>query len=164
MGPVAPRHVGSSQTRARTRVPCIGRQILNHCATREALNGNLKNRSGKKESRHVWSLHKCLDDLASQHVQCLCPSGSDSTSREEAPDRPDLGHELIPWLGEGKVPDYKSTRLYPVSAKDNIPLGSKTESWAATTQHVYYDGGNRGAYASKQEDIRQSHRYTMNFK
>ena len=39
MGPVAPRHVGSSQTRARTRVPCIGRQILNHCATREAREG-----------------------------------------------------------------------------------------------------------------------------
>ena len=36
MGLVAPRHVGSSQTRARTRVPCISRQILNHCATREA--------------------------------------------------------------------------------------------------------------------------------
>ena len=36
-GPAAPRHVGSSQTRARTRVPCISRQILNHCATREAL-------------------------------------------------------------------------------------------------------------------------------
>ena len=36
-GPATPRHVGSSQTRARTRVPCIGRQILNHCATREAL-------------------------------------------------------------------------------------------------------------------------------
>ena len=35
-GLVAPRHVGSSQTRARTHVPCIGRQILNHCATREA--------------------------------------------------------------------------------------------------------------------------------
>ena len=35
-GPVALRHVGSSQTRARTRVPCISRQILNHCATREA--------------------------------------------------------------------------------------------------------------------------------
>ncbi|KAJ8797011.1 hypothetical protein J1605_001821 [Eschrichtius robustus] len=33
--PVAPRHVGSSRTRARTRVPCIDRQILNHCATRE---------------------------------------------------------------------------------------------------------------------------------
>ena len=35
-GLVAPRHVGSSRTRARTPVPCIGRQILNHCATREA--------------------------------------------------------------------------------------------------------------------------------
>ena len=37
IGLVAPRHVGSSQTRARTRVPRIGRQILNHCTTREAL-------------------------------------------------------------------------------------------------------------------------------
>ena len=37
MGPAAPRHVGSSQTRARTRVPCTSRQTLNHCATREAL-------------------------------------------------------------------------------------------------------------------------------
>ena len=35
-GLVTPRHVGSSQTRAQTRVPCIGRQIPNHCATREA--------------------------------------------------------------------------------------------------------------------------------
>ena len=34
-GLVAPRHVGSSRIRARTRVPCIGRQILNHCTTRE---------------------------------------------------------------------------------------------------------------------------------
>ena len=36
-GLVAPRHVGSSQTRAQTCVPCISRQIPNHCATREAL-------------------------------------------------------------------------------------------------------------------------------
>ena len=35
-GLVTPWHVGSSQTRARTRVPCIGRRTLNHCATREA--------------------------------------------------------------------------------------------------------------------------------
>ena len=35
MGLVALRHVGSSQTRDRTCVPCIGGQILNHCATRE---------------------------------------------------------------------------------------------------------------------------------
>ena len=37
-GLVAPRHVGSSQTRARTRVPCISRRILNHCTTWEAQN------------------------------------------------------------------------------------------------------------------------------
>ena len=36
-GPAAPRHAGSSQARARTRVPCLGRRILNLCATREAL-------------------------------------------------------------------------------------------------------------------------------
>ena len=36
-GPAAPRHVRSSRTGARTRVPCIGRRTLNHCTTREAL-------------------------------------------------------------------------------------------------------------------------------
>ena len=35
-GLAAPRHVGSSRTRARTHVPCISRQVLNPCATREA--------------------------------------------------------------------------------------------------------------------------------
>ena len=34
-GLVAPRLVGSSRTRARTRVPCTGRWTLNHCTTRE---------------------------------------------------------------------------------------------------------------------------------
>ena len=34
-GLVAPWHVGSSRSRDRTHVPCIGRRILNHCATRE---------------------------------------------------------------------------------------------------------------------------------
>ena len=36
MGLVVLQHVGSSQTRARTHAPCIGRWFLNHCATREA--------------------------------------------------------------------------------------------------------------------------------
>ena len=34
-GLIAPWHVGSSRTRARTCVPCIGRRILNHCAARK---------------------------------------------------------------------------------------------------------------------------------
>ena len=49
MGPVAPRHVGSSQTRARTPVPCIGRQTLNHCATREAPTHRLLKRNGLRD-------------------------------------------------------------------------------------------------------------------
>ena len=36
-GLVAPWHVQSSRTRDQTRVPCLGRQILNHCTTREVL-------------------------------------------------------------------------------------------------------------------------------
>ncbi|KAJ8795323.1 hypothetical protein J1605_018338 [Eschrichtius robustus] len=43
-GPAAPRHVGSSQTRARTPVPCTGRQTPNHCTTREAPQILLKNK------------------------------------------------------------------------------------------------------------------------
>ena len=34
-GLVAPWYVGSSWTRDQTRIPCIGRRILNHCTTRE---------------------------------------------------------------------------------------------------------------------------------
>ena len=41
-GLVAPQHMGSSQTRAQTCVPCIGRWILNHCATGEVLGGLFK--------------------------------------------------------------------------------------------------------------------------
>ena len=37
-GLVVPQHVESSWTRDHTCVPCIGRQILIHCATREVLN------------------------------------------------------------------------------------------------------------------------------
>ena len=37
MSLVALRYVASSQTRDRTHVPCIGRQILTHCTIREVL-------------------------------------------------------------------------------------------------------------------------------
>ena len=49
MGLVAPCHVGSSPTRARTPVLCIGRQILNHCATRE--------------THHIFFIHLPVDGL-----------------------------------------------------------------------------------------------------
>ena len=49
-GFVAPRHVGSSQTRAQTHVPCIGRRTPNHCATREVPQISL-NRIIKREKK-----------------------------------------------------------------------------------------------------------------
>ena len=45
-GLAAPWHVGSSQTRARTRVRCIGRRTPNHCATREAPKAILRKKNG----------------------------------------------------------------------------------------------------------------------
>ena len=66
-GPVAPWHVGSSQTRARTRVPCIGRQTLNHCATREAPNQDLLTSiTGFSTSGHII-LKKTLKKHLHQH-------------------------------------------------------------------------------------------------
>ena len=49
MGLVAPWPVGHSQTRDRTRVPCIGRQILCHWAT-----GEVPKLCLKSSPRHVW--------------------------------------------------------------------------------------------------------------
>ena len=37
-GLTALQHVGSSQIKGQTHVPCMGRQILNHWTTREVLN------------------------------------------------------------------------------------------------------------------------------
>ena len=58
-GLVAPWHVGSSQTRARTRVSSIGTWILNHCATRETLKPPFG-------CIQVWK--KCFHSLL-QHLQ-----------------------------------------------------------------------------------------------
>ena len=62
-GPAAPRHVGSSQTRARTRVPCTGRQTLNHCATREALMLPFLTLSDCTESKYQYSYNRIPSDL-----------------------------------------------------------------------------------------------------
>ena len=59
-GVVAPWHVASSQTRARTRVPCIGRQILNHCATREGPGRRFLNHCATREVLGVFLSHSFL--------------------------------------------------------------------------------------------------------
>ena len=78
-GLVAPQHVGSSQTRARTRVPCIGRRILNHCATREALKYSFaqcysfKSYSKKKSYPEcVGSFDKLLSPSYVDFVHIIC--------------------------------------------------------------------------------------------
>ena len=90
-GPAAPRHVGSSQTRARTRVPCISRQILNHCATREALPQFFLKGRGVNNGQKTLDLHDvghgylnvrdnhCLRLETSQHQRE--PSGSSGSHR-----------------------------------------------------------------------------------
>ena len=71
-GLVAPRHVGSSQTRARTRVPCIGRQILNHCATREAPGSWILNHCATREVSLLLILNQsCQQFHTSLHHQFL---------------------------------------------------------------------------------------------
>ena len=71
-GPVAPQHVGSSQTRARTRVPCIGRQTLNHCATREALKAILKAKVG--EAQHQILRPVKLKEFSQCDIDASLPS------------------------------------------------------------------------------------------
>ena len=69
-GPAAPWHVGSSQTRARTRVPCISRQILNHCTTREAPISFYSNVSLRFPNH---SLMMCLLSFSSLKIVNNCP-------------------------------------------------------------------------------------------
>ena len=60
-GLVVPRHVRSSQTRAGTRVPCIGRRILNHCATREAPRAHAFNTAPHSLSSVMrWGMLQCF--------------------------------------------------------------------------------------------------------
>ena len=69
-GLVAPRHVESSWTRARTHVPCIGWRILNHCATREVLTFSflgLTMPSSDSNDKEAVNGFKFLQDVNIQH-------------------------------------------------------------------------------------------------
>ena len=87
-GLVAPRHMRSSWTRARTHVPCIGRRILNHCATREVhiyqfLNKQFRSEFGRWQPQtssthaHSWASCLWLHSSCDSNVNQLCqrPSG-----------------------------------------------------------------------------------------
>ena len=81
-GFVAPWDVGSSQTRARTRAPCIGRQTLNHCATREAPPWELLIPPNNFSSfRNVLPYYGLKHNLDLSRLQ-ICIYKQSSTSRE----------------------------------------------------------------------------------
>ena len=108
--------MGSSQTRARTRVPCTGRQILNHCVTMEALDVYVLNEwiqevQGHPDSTHRANFAICLSkslpfssltEHASQVVDRHWPKPimrilfllSSSPSGWEWPRDPVLAHEI----------------------------------------------------------------------
>ena len=76
-GLAAPRHVGSSRTRDRTCVPCIGRQILNHCTTREVLTliiKHSKNILGHKPRVSMHGQTLCKNSTPELHLQCVTPT------------------------------------------------------------------------------------------
>ena len=63
-------YVGSSRTRARTRVPCISRQILNHCATREA---PVVSHFKLLQIKLLWTLvYKSLCECVLSFLLCKC--------------------------------------------------------------------------------------------
>ena len=89
-GLVAPRHVGSSRARARTRVPCTGRRILNHCTTREVLlSFSFSSYSGKSR-RAAWCQPSAvaLSQIASPPAQPFCLYADGSKPPTSPPDSP----------------------------------------------------------------------------
>ena len=106
-GLAAPWYVGSSQTRDRTCVPCVGRHILNHWTTREAPLVHLFPRLLRTVPSQGRSDFVSLPRLLSIYVgnslslpQGSHPPDSDSTLPHPSPSRPCGSSWLIsmPWL------------------------------------------------------------------
>ena len=75
--------MGSSRTRARTHVPCIGRQILNHCATREVPISDFK---GFILSNSVTSIFpdSCYIPLTSSYMDVMFKTNFDGQNLGDA--------------------------------------------------------------------------------
>ena len=88
-GLVAPRHVEPSQTRDQICVPCIGRQNIIHCTTREA-----QSMLFLRSSLNAYSFFKALNGLAAIKqklclaIQCSGPQGNLNFKHSEPSGRP----------------------------------------------------------------------------
>ena len=107
-GLVALQHVGSSRTRARTCVPCIGRRILSHCTTREVptssiltCDWSLSNAKLVEDlplSQMNLALSSLFHLLATLRVYILCLDSRSSLEREEPPRDPAYNsYTLLHW-------------------------------------------------------------------
>ena len=87
MGFVAPRHVASSRIRDWTRVPCIGRWILMHCANREVPKTSILIRKMLSSVQFI-SVAVMSDSLRpheSQHARPPCPSPTPGVHPDSRP-------------------------------------------------------------------------------
>ena len=91
-GLVALRHVGSSQTRGQTRVPCIGRWMLNPWTAREVFSLISYTRSAASPLSHCHTLRLSLSDCLSpwavssvcMRTMCISLMGSTGVPRRLA--------------------------------------------------------------------------------
>ena len=70
-GLVAPWHMGSSQHRDRTHGPCIGRWILNPCATREAQRTYFKYKDKNGLKAKGWKKRYTMIILVRLKLECV---------------------------------------------------------------------------------------------
>ena len=75
-GSVAPRQVGWSRTRDRTRVSCVGRGILNHWATREAPNFKLQCWERPTPLSPPSRKHNLESQIVCWRADAACPPGA----------------------------------------------------------------------------------------
>ena len=135
-------HVGSSQTRARTCVPCIGWWILIHCTTREALDSSvLLSATRPLNSRVLWGVF-------SFPSSCLyCRQLTTSSSRSKPPlsanPRSHFANWCLPldvsWDLTPSLPKLSENNLPPYQA----PCWSFCLNWRTMPPPVHFHPLNR---------------------
>ena len=99
-GLVAPQHVGSSRIRAQTCVPCIGRRILNHCATREVPLSNFSYADVQRED-FIWVRSKTASHTSKDRLQW--PHKSEPQPLAGRPLHEGAPLSQAHWLGQGTL-------------------------------------------------------------
>ena len=123
--------MGSSWTRARTRVPCIGRRILNHCATREVPSLKLLCLSNSQSLFLVASsrlgrakTHYCSKGMGNAHTHVQAPKGLLIACPFRSPVQANWKPDLQAATGKGRM-----------LALQSSPYQRETRSWVFEPIH-----------------------------